>query len=251
MVGLGCGGTSPTDVPPTTEPSPTPPRTLSASPTPTPNPTDTLVAPPTALLDRSPTATMIPTVGAIPTATVSPTEPPTRTRTAPPTATPRSVATDTAVPPTAPPPTEPAPTPTATILPTPTLAPTPILGSDVRIDCILFDGQLSRAKPDEYVQITNHGAGPQELLDWVLHDKNQETQRFTFSTHVLSSGETIRVFTKGELVEGSENWGSFSFGRGSAIWNNSTADIAVLRDADGAAVSERSYDVDASPGCGD
>ena len=61
MVGLGCGGTSPTDVPPTTEPSPTPPRTLSASPTPTPNPTDTLVATPTALLDRSPTATMIPT----------------------------------------------------------------------------------------------------------------------------------------------------------------------------------------------
>ena len=88
-------------------------------------------------------------------------------------------------------------------------------------------------------------------MDWVLHDKAQETQRFTFPSHVLGPGQTIRVYTNGDLVEGSESWGSLSFGRGSAIWNNSTADIAVLRDADGAAVSESSYDVDAPPGCGD
>ena len=76
---------------------------------------------------------------------------------------------------------------------------------DVRIDCILFDGQLSRAEPDEYVQITNYGQAPRDLTGWVLHDKTVESQRFTFSgTFELRAGQTIRVYTDGEKVEGYE-----------------------------------------------
>lgn len=84
----------------------------------------------------------------------------------------------------------------------------------------------------------------------MLHDKTVESQRFTFSgTFNLQPGQTIRVYTKGEEVAGYEGWGGFSFGRGSAIWNNTTADTAVLRDAAGTVVSERTYDVSSPPGC--
>lgn len=126
-------------------------------------------------------------------------------------------------------------------LPTPTVFP----ASDVRIECILFDGQVPRSEADEYVQITNIGGAPQELLGWVLRDRKQDFQSFTFPDYSLGPGATIRVYTN----EVHEEWEGFSFGSGSAIWNNTVADTAWLLDDKELLVSEESYDAGTPPGC--
>ena len=118
-------------------------------------------------------------------------------------------------------------------------------GPDLRIGCILFDGEVARSEADEYVQTTNHGAGSQDLEDWVLRDKNEPSQSFTFPSYALEPGATVRVYTDQEHRE----WGGFSFNRGSSIWNNRSADIAQLLDGEGNLVSELTYDVGSPPGC--
>ena len=67
------------------------------------------------------------------------------------------------------------------------------------------------------MQITNHGEADQNLLDWVLWDKADERPSFSFPNHELGPQQTIRVYTNAVHAE----WGGFSFGRGTAIWNNS------------------------------
>ena len=129
---------------------------------------------------------------------------------------------------------------------------TPVSGLNVQIDCVLFDGAVVRdeyntSESDEYVQITNYGEQAQQLLDWVLKDKNDSNQTFSFPEYSLMPEESIRVYTN----EVHLSWGGFSFKRGSPIWNNSDADVAVLLDALTIIVSEKSYDPDSPPGCGE
>ncbi len=111
----------------------------------------------------------------------------------------------------------------------------------VRIVCVFFDGEASRAEPDEYVEITNAGRASQALAGWRLLDVADGRPEFVFPARTLDPGETIRVYTN----EAHPEWGGFSFGRGSAIWSNSAPDEAVLYDENGALVSRKSY----PPGC--
>ena len=137
----------------------------------------------------------------------------------------------------------------------PTLVPTPTPISthtvpgvpDAQIDCVLFDGEVPRSESDEYVQITNYGTGSQDLLGWLLHDEaSPDRQRFSFeNTYILGVGDTIRVYTNEVHAE----WGGFSFESGTAIWSNSNADTAVLRDTADTVVSTATYDVATPPGC--
>ena len=120
----------------------------------------------------------------------------------------------------------------------------------MKIDCILFDGAVFRAESDEYVRITNYGQTPQNLLGWELRDKYDSVedgnQVFAFPTsYVLGRMETIRVYTD----EIHEEWGGFIFDINAAIWHNEDADTAVLLDAVGNVVDEKSYDVKSPPGC--
>ena len=117
----------------------------------------------------------------------------------------------------------------------------------MRINCVFFDGEVPRSESDEYVQITNYGKGPQDLLGWVLHNEaSPDRQSFLFGEgSIMGPGDTIRVYT-GEVHQ---DWGGFSFGSWTAIWSNSRADTAVLRDSTGIVVSTRSYDPSAPPGC--
>ena len=126
--------------------------------------------------------------------------------------------------------------------PTITLTPSE---TNVRIDCIFFDGAVSRTEADEYVQITDHGSSDQGITGWVLRDNGDNNQSFTFPGFILNSAATIRVYTN----EVHPEWGGFSFGRGSSIWNNSEADTAILLDQEDQAVSAQTYDVGAPPGC--
>ena len=108
----------------------------------------------------------------------------------------------------------------------------------------MFDGEVPRSEADEYVQITNYGEGPQELVGWVLQDKTDRRQSFVFPEYTLVPGKTIRVYTK----QVHEEWGGFSFDIGRAIWHNKEADTAELLDGSGEVVSSKSYDVKQSSG---
>jgi len=59
---------------------------------------------------------------------------------------------------------------------------------------------------------------------------------FTFPNFSIQPNQTCRVYTN----ESHPEWCGFSYGSGSAIWNN-TGDTATLRNAQGVVVSAYSY----------
>ncbi len=107
--------------------------------------------------------------------------------------------------------------------------------------CILYDGVVSRQEPDEYVQIRNDEPYSVQMQGWVLTDLDDDKPVFTFPKFVLEAGEVIRVYTN----EVHPDWGGLSFGNRSAIWNNSSPDIAGLLDPAENIVSQKTY----PPGC--
>jgi hypothetical protein len=176
---------------------------------------------------------------AAPTETTEPlptSEPPTNTA-PPPTSTP-APPTWTPAPPTAtsPPATstpEPLPTtpPTDTPVPAPTAPPAPV----VRISYIFYDGRVPRSESDEYAEITNAGSVPVNLGGWHLY-AGDPGQDFWFPGFDLQPGQSCRVYTD----EIHPEFCGFSFGRGSAIWNND-GDCGFLYDPTGAEVSQYCY----------
>ena len=112
---------------------------------------------------------------------------------------------------------------------------------DVRIACIFFDGVVSPSEADEYVEIANLGDAVQELDGWTLVDISDDSPVFVFPPWTLDPGEAVRVYTN----ELHEEWGGFSFERGTAAWNNSDPDTAGLFSEAGDLVSTKSY----PPGC--
>ena len=103
---------------------------------------------------------------------------------------------------------------------------------------VFFDGEEPRYEGDEYVEISNCGEAPQELEGWVLLDVEDGEPQFEFPAYTLHAGYSVRVYTNKDLPD----FGGFSFSSRTAIWNNSDPDIAELRDAGGAAVSQRGYE---------
>ena len=100
---------------------------------------------------------------------------------------------------------------------------------------------VPRSESDEYVQISNAGQAPQEMLGWLLRDRDDERQEFVFPAWTLNPGDVVRVYTN----EVHPQWGGFSFGRGTAIWHNEDPDRADLYDEKGVLVSSKTY----PPGC--
>ena len=109
------------------------------------------------------------------------------------------------------------------------------------IECIFFDGLVPTSEADEYVQIINQGPGAVDLAGWQLRDVADGLPTFEFPSQQLAAGGKVRVYTNQVHSE----WGGFSFGRGTSIWNNSTPDAAGLFDPQGIQVSTKSY----PPGC--
>jgi FlaG/FlaF family flagellin (archaellin) len=118
---------------------------------------------------------------------------------------------------------------------TPTLPPSTT--TNVKIARVFYDGLVPRTESDEYVEITNLGSESVDLKGWVLKDISEGYPSFTFPSYLLQSGKSIRVYTN----EVHPEYGGFSFGRGSAIWNNSSPDTAALFNAQGQEVSRKSY----------
>jgi micrococcal nuclease len=115
--------------------------------------------------------------------------------------------------------------------------PLPIFVENVQITDIFYDGLVPNVESDEYVEITNLGDQPQNLLGCVLVDIDEGYPSFTFLDYTLQPGESVRVYTN----EYHPEWGGFSFESPSAVWNNSEPDTAALYDNQGNELSRMSY----------
>jgi hypothetical protein len=117
--------------------------------------------------------------------------------------------------------------------PTPTEPPPPATTGKVEIRNIFYDGAGS-SEPDEYVEIENDDSFPIQLKNWTLRD--EANHLFTFPSFVIQPNQTCRVYTN----QVHPQWCGFSYGSGSAIWNNS-GDTATLRDGIGTLIDDYSY----------
>jgi hypothetical protein len=113
----------------------------------------------------------------------------------------------------------------------------------VIVECISYDGQTPQTEADEYVQLANQGADTADLAGWTLRDVADGRPEFVFPSYPLAPGARVRVYTNETHLQ----WGGFSFGSRTAIWNNNStdADAAGLFDPQGREVSQMSY----PPGC--
>jgi endonuclease YncB( thermonuclease family) len=129
-----------------------------------------------------------------------------------------------------------APTATRASVPPPPAPPPPPPPSGtgkVIISSVFYDGAEPRTEGDEYADISNTDSTPVNLQGYRLN-AGDPGQDFTFPSFVLSAGAQVRVYTNRNIA------GSFSFGRGQAIWNND-GDCGYLFDAGGNQVSEYCY----------
>jgi competence protein ComEC len=152
----------------------------------------------------------------------------------------RSPPTDTPTPTSVPPTETPLPSATATPTRTPTITMTPTATNlpvhntgNVQITGIFYDGAGSQ-EPDEYVDIQNQESFSIQLQGWTLRDAASHI--YTFPNYVMQSGQVCRVYTNQNHPE----WCGFSYGSGSAIWNN-TGDTAYLRDGNGTLIDTYTY----------
>lgn len=101
------------------------------------------------------------------------------------------------------------------------LPPGPV--GQVVITTIFYDGAGSQ-EPDEYVEIRNEDTQSLQLAGWTLRDAANHV--FTFPTFTLQPGQVCRVYTN----QIHPSWCGFSFGSGSAVWNNG-GDCAELQNS--------------------
>ena len=123
------------------------------------------------------------------------------------------------------------------VIPCVTSTPTPIgtQPPNVQITSIRFNGAVFQVESDEYAVITNVGGTAVNLAGWRLN-AGDAGQNFTFPSFDLQPGQSCRVYTNEVHTETC----GFSFGRGSAIWNNA-GDCGYLYDARGALVATYCY----------
>lgn len=129
--------------------------------------------------------------------------------------------------------TSPPPTPAEPTSLPPTEAPAE--QGRVEISYINYDGQVYRSEADEYAEIRNVGGTPVNLGGWRLY-AGDPGQDFWFPSYVLQPGASCRVYTNQAHPESC----GFSFGRGSAVWNNG-GDCGYLYDSGGVQVDSYCY----------
>lgn len=105
-------------------------------------------------------------------------------------------------------------------------APATIIAGNVVISTVHY-------KDEEYVELRNENDLPVDLTGWVLRDKNDADQSFTFAEGTeLKPGSTTKVFTAPNHKQ--------SFESKRPIWNDK-GDVAELLNSDGKVVSTFAY----------
>ena len=95
-----------------------------------------------------------------------------------------------------------------------------------------------RVEPDEYVVIKNLSDCAVEMTGWTLKNISRATPYFKFPSGYILPGGIIRVYT--DEVHPETGGFTFFYGFGD-LWRNDNPDIAVLYDAQGNEVSQKSY----------
>jgi hypothetical protein len=91
----------------------------------------------------------------------------------------------------------------------------------------------------EYVEIGNSGGEAVDISGWVLRDRNDPRQTYTFPPGAtLAPGAKLLIYTE----PGHEH----SFGSRASIWNN-CGDVAELLDAGGTVVATFAYNTHLLP----
>ncbi|MDJ0660789.1 MAG: lamin tail domain-containing protein [Crocosphaera sp.] len=108
--------------------------------------------------------------------------------------------------------------------------------ANVEIADIVYHGHIKRTQSDEYIEIRNNGNAAADLSNWKITSIGKN-QLFAFPEGTsLAGGQMIRVYTN----EVHQEFGGFSFGSKTAIWNDK-GDMGKLLDAEGNEVSSFSY----------
>ena len=106
----------------------------------------------------------------------------------------------------------------------------------VRMTKIHYKGKVKRTQADEYVEITNEGAGPADISGWKISGGNHG-QVFVFPEDtVLDPGQVVRVYTNQIHPE----HGGFSYRSRRALWNNKGG-AGTLSNAEGEEISGFRY----------
>ena len=120
------------------------------------------------------------------------------------------------------------PVPTPTVTPTPTPVPR---RSDVRFSWLKGSGR------DEYVEVSNYGAGSQDMSDWRIVSVVGNQIYWFPEGYVLGMGLYVRVHSGPDAYNDPPVDLRWTTGY---VWNNS-GDAAVLYDDKGSVVDRRSY----------
>jgi micrococcal nuclease len=107
--------------------------------------------------------------------------------------------------------------------------------ANVMLTDVLFNGKVSAAEPDEYVEFQNQGSLPQDMAGWRIASV-RGGQTYVFGALAMQPGQICRLYTNEVHAE----WCGLSWGKATAQWND-TGDRANLLDATGKVVSSIGY----------
>jgi subtilase family protein/lamin tail-like protein len=107
--------------------------------------------------------------------------------------------------------------------------------ANVVLTDVFFNGKVSAAEPDEYVEFQNQGPLPQDMNGWRIASV-RGAQTYLFNGLTMQPGQICRLYTN----EVHPEWCGLSWGKAGAQWNNAS-DRANLVDATGRTVSSIGY----------
>jgi uncharacterized protein YraI len=107
--------------------------------------------------------------------------------------------------------------------------------ADIEIEWVNFDGGVYRVESDEFAVVVNAGSVPANIGGYTLN-AGDPGQDFRFPSFELAPGQKCSVYTNEYHPERC----GFSFGRGSAIWNNK-GDCGYLYDTSGNEIDRYCY----------
>jgi hypothetical protein len=110
-----------------------------------------------------------------------------------------------------------------------------VAAANVVLTDLFFNGTVSAAEPDEYLEFQNQGTLPQDMSGWKLASV-RGAQTFSFSGLTMQPGQICRLYTN----QVHPAWCGLSWAKLTGQWNNA-GDRANLVDATGKVVSSIGY----------
>ena len=110
-----------------------------------------------------------------------------------------------------------------------------VASANVVLTDVFYNGRVSAAEPDEYVEFQNQGTLPQDMAGWRIASV-RGGQTYTFGALTMQPGQICRLYTN----EVHPEWCGQSWAKATPQWNNA-GDRANLIDATGKIVSSIGY----------